>query len=143
MSEFMLNDKHSMDKVNPFVVHDFSLPGGIRETDRTEIKEYFDRDSITHKRPTDREQRLLDKIGVHEIYKTEKSPFCATNLCAKQDVQNVMNREIHPRRNIDYGVSCRKPKVVSVGVLDQRRPDSVKVMVVVVIILMIFYVIRR
>ena len=146
MSDFMLSDKHSMDKVNPFVVHEFSLPGGIRETDRTEIKEYFTRDSITRKRPTDREQKLLDKIGVHEIHKTTKSPFCDTNLCAKQDTQNVMNREIHPRRNIDYGVSCKKPKVVSVGVSTQKKhrtPDSVKVAVVVLIILMLVYALRR
>lgn len=148
MSDYMLNDKHSMDKVNPFVVHEFSLPGGIRETDRTEIEEYYTTDSITRKRPSDRKQKLLDKIGVHEIHKTEMSPFCGTNLCDKQRKQNVMNKVIHPRRNIDYGVSCKvkKPRVVSVGVSNAKKhmvPDATKAAIVVLIILMLVYALRR
>jgi len=144
MSDFMLDDKHSMDKLNPFVVHEFSLPGGIRQTDRTEIREYFTKDAITRKRPSDKEQKLLDKIGVHEIHKTEKSPFCDTNLCEKQSKQNVMNTVIHPRRNIDYGVSCKKrPNVVSVGAKKVVVPDSVRISVVLLIILMLVVALRR
>lgn len=147
MSDFMLDDKHSIDKLNPFVVHEFSLPGGIRETDRTEIREYFNKDAITRKRPSDKEQALLDKIGVHEIHKTKKSPYCDTNLCEKQRKQNVMNTVIHPRRNIDYGVSCKKrPNVVSVGVSDIKKvvvSDSVRVSLVLLVILMLFVALRR
>ena len=148
MSDYMLSDKHSMDKVNPFVVDEFSLPGGIRETDRTEIEEYYTRDSITRKRPSDREQKLIDKIGIHEIHKTNKSPFCETHLCDKQKKQNVMNKVIHPRRNIDYGVSCKvkKPKVVRVGVSNAKKhmvPDATKAAIVVLIILMLVYALRR
>ena len=32
MSEFMLNDQAAIDDINPFVQHDFSLPGGVRQT---------------------------------------------------------------------------------------------------------------
>ena len=32
MSEFMLNDEAAIDDINPFVQHDFSLPGGVRQT---------------------------------------------------------------------------------------------------------------
>jgi hypothetical protein len=32
MSEYMLNDDDAINDVNPFVTHDFSLPGGVRET---------------------------------------------------------------------------------------------------------------
>jgi len=140
----MLDDKHSMDKLNPFVVHEFSLPGGIRETDRTEIREYFTKDAITRKRPSDKEQKLLDKIGVHEIHKTEESPFCDTNLCEKQSKQNIMNTVIHPRRNIDYGVSCKKrPNVVSIGARKVVVPDPVRVSVVLLVILMLIVAVRR
>ena len=147
MSDFMLDDNHSMDKLNPFVVHEFSLPGGIRQTDITEIGEYFTKDAITRKRPSDKEQKLLDEIGVREIHKTEKSPFCDTNLCEKQSKQNIMNTVIHPRRNIDYGVSCKKrPNVVSVGVLGTKKvvvPDSTRISVVLLIILMLVVALRR
>jgi hypothetical protein len=144
MSDFMLDENHSMDKLNPFVVHEFSLPGGIRQTDRTEIREYFTKDAITRKRPSDQEQKLLDEIGVHEIYKTEKSPFCDTNLCDKQSKQNIMNTVIHPRRNIDYGVSCKtKPNVFSVGVSGVVVPDSGRIYVILLIILMLVVALRR
>jgi hypothetical protein len=42
MSKYMLNDEDAINDVNPFVSHDFSLPGGVRQTgnfeDFTEIK---------------------------------------------------------------------------------------------------------
>jgi hypothetical protein len=28
----MLDDEYAIDDVNPFVQHDFSLPGGVRQT---------------------------------------------------------------------------------------------------------------
>ena len=144
MSNFMLDDKHSMDKLNPFVVHEFSLPGGIRETDRTEIREYFTKDAITRKRPSDKEQALLDENGVHEIHEIEKSVFCDTNLCEEQSKQNVMNVVIHPKRNIDYGVSCkRRPNVVSIGARKVVVPDLVRVSVVLLVILMLIVAVRR
>jgi hypothetical protein len=138
----MMNEQDSIDKINPFVVHEFSLPGGIRQTDRTEISQYYSKDGITRDRPSDTEQRLLDKVGVDEIYKTSKSPFCATNLCAEQAEQDVMNKVIHPKRNIDYGVSCRKPKVVTVGV-SRNTPDSTKIALVVLILLALVFALRR
>ena len=147
MSQFMLDDKHSMDKLNPFVVHEFSLPGGIRQTDITEIGEYFTKDAITTKRPSDKEYKLLDEIGVREIHKTEKSPFCDTNLCEEQSKQIIMNTVIHPRRNIDYGVSCKKKQsVVSVGVSGAKKvivTDSVRIPVILLIVLMLVVALRR
>ena len=139
----MTNEQDSIDKINPFVVREFSLPGGIRQTDRTEIAEYYSKDAFTRKRPSDTEQRLLDKTGVGEIYKTKKSPFCDTNLCARQTEQSVMNKVVHPRYNIDYGVTCRrKPKIVSVGV-SKNVSDSTKIAVVVLILLALVFALRR
>tara|TARA_B110000483_G_scaffold138021_1_gene165016 strand:+ start:386 stop:799 length:414 start_codon:yes stop_codon:yes gene_type:complete len=137
-----MNEQDSIDKINPYVVHEFSLPGGIRQTDRMEIGEYYSKDSIPRNRPSDTEQRLLDKTGVGGIYRVEKSPFCDTNLCAKQTEQNVMNKVVHPRYNIDYGVACRKPKVVTVGV-SKNTPDSTKIALVVLILLALVFALRR
>jgi len=138
----MMNEQDSIDKINPFVVREFSLPGGIRQTDRTEIAEYYSKDAFARNRPSDTEQRLLDKTGVGEIYKTKKSAFCDTNLCARQTEQGVMNKVVHPRYNIDYGVTCRKPKIVTVGV-SKKVSDSTKIAVVVLILLALVSALRR
>ena len=137
----MLDEKDSINKINRFVSEP---PGAWRMTDRTEIEEYYDKDSITPKRPSDREQVILDKIAVAEIHKVEMSPFCETNLCTKQSDQASMNKVVHPRRNIDYGIPC-KPKV-SVGVSKKMAytvPDSMKIGLVTIILLMSVYALRR
>jgi hypothetical protein len=121
MSNFMLDDKHSMDKLNPFVVHDFSLPGGIRQTDRTEVGEYFNKDATIKKQPSGK------------------------NLCEKQKVQTLMNAVIHPKLNIDYGVSCKKQPVfpsVSVGVSELKK-GPVWVYLAPLVILTLIVAVRR
>tara|TARA_B100001540_G_scaffold315753_1_gene343792 strand:+ start:261 stop:680 length:420 start_codon:yes stop_codon:yes gene_type:complete len=139
----MTNEQDSIDKINPFVVREFSLPGGIRQTDRTEIAEYYSKDAFARNRPSDAEQRLLDKVGVSRIHETKKSPFCAKNLCAMQAEQDVMNKVIHPKYNIDYGVACRrKPKIVSMGV-SNKIPDSMYVAVVAIILFALVFALRR
>jgi hypothetical protein len=46
MSKFMLSDDDAINDVNPFVTHDFSLPGGVRQTgnfeDFVEVKKVND-----------------------------------------------------------------------------------------------------
>ena len=121
MSNFMLDDKHSMDKLNPFVVHDFSLPGGIRQTDRTEVGEYFNKDATIKKQPS------------------------GTNLCEKQKIQTLMNAVIHPKLNIDYGVSCKKQPIfpsVSVGVSELKK-GPVWVYLAPLVILTLVVAVRR
>ena len=49
----MLDEKDSINKINRFVSEP---PGAWRMTDRTEIEEYYDKDAITPKRPSDRER---------------------------------------------------------------------------------------
>jgi len=60
----MLNDENIINDVNPFVTHDFSLPGGVRQTgdfaDFVEVKK---------------------STGVPVA---EKSVFCSTGLCADE-----------------------------------------------------------
>lgn len=138
----MLGEKDSIDKINRFVT---DPPGAWRMTDRTEVEGYYDRDSITLKRPTDREQAMIDKIAVAEIYRTEMSPYCDSGLCAKQSEQAFLNKTVHPRRNIDYGVDC-KPKKISVGVSKKTSslfvPDSIKIAIVAFILMSVAYIRR-
>lgn len=137
----MLGEQESIDKINRYVS---DPPGAWRMTDTREIEEYFDKDAITSKRPSDREQAILDKIAVAEIHRTKPSVFCHTGLCAKQTEQMFMNKVIHPRRNIDYGVEC-KPKNVSVGVSEKKEffvSDSIKLSILSAITLMTVYALR-
>src|SRR6056300_1136231 len=61
MSEYMLNDDDAINDVNPFVTHDFSLPGGVRETG-----DFAD---------------FVEMEKTVQIPVKEKSVFCSTGLC--------------------------------------------------------------
>lgn len=61
MSNFMLDDKNLNDVVNPFVTHDFSLPGSVRQTG------VF--------------SNFSTKKAENEVFTTEKSVFCDYGLC--------------------------------------------------------------
>ena len=90
MSEFMLNDQAAIDDINPFVQHDFSLPGGVRQTGN-----FQDFEEITPGKG---------------IFEPTKSVFCDTGLCEDERQPCQMDKTLHPRRNIDYGLGCGKPK---------------------------------
>lgn len=94
MSEYMLSDEDTMNDVNPFVTHDFSLPGGVRQMNR----------------PDD----FVEVREVIDIPILKKSVYCDTNLCAEMTgTPKVVNKVVHPRRNIDTGFTCseRTPPV--------------------------------
>jgi|TARA_B110000285_G_C15129931_1_gene622875 hypothetical protein len=92
MSKFMLDDKATMDHVNPFVQNNFSLPGTVRNPG----------DFAKHK--------PIEKVTMANDF---KSPMCdygvtvgwgAPNMCA--DVQGErchLSRPLLPGRNIDRG----------------------------------------
>jgi hypothetical protein len=46
MSSYMLNDEDAINDVNPFVTHDFSLPGGVRQMNEfenfSELADYYE-----------------------------------------------------------------------------------------------------
>jgi len=93
MSKFMLDDVDAMDDVNPFVTHDFSLPGGVRQTGD------FDN---------------FNEVDVHDalvLDKSQKSVFCAYGLCKDETKVEGAFENIHPRRNIECDLPPPPPIV--------------------------------
>jgi hypothetical protein len=99
MSTFMLNDDDSINKVNPFVTRDFSLPGGVRQTGNFE-------DFVEVKETTG-------------LPPTKKSVFCSTGLCADETRPCLIKKKVRPQRNIDYGFT-RQFKPIVVGISNKR-----------------------
>ena len=102
MSKYMLCDDATINDINPFVVHDFSLPGGVRQT--PEFGDY---------------KKDLNKTGDIEI--PTLSPICqvaktsgdrTVDFCTGgREPPCPLNRPVHARRNIDYGWTRQtKPK---------------------------------
>jgi hypothetical protein len=87
----MLNDENAINDVNPFVTYDFSLPGGVRQTGGFEDF-----------------QEVSPSTGIPAA---RKSVFCETGLCAKETEPCLIEKEVHPRRNIDYGFTRQRRPV--------------------------------
>ncbi len=92
MSVYMLDDKKLMNDINPFVMCDFSLPGGVRKTGNFQ-------DFSKEIQP------------VKNVWTEEKSPYCDFGLCRDEVEPLVLERGVHPRRNIDTGFTCMEPRV--------------------------------
>ena len=116
----MLNDEDAINDVNPFVTHDFSLPGGVRQTGGF-----------------DDFQEVTPSTGIPAA---EKSVFCETGLCAKEKEPHRLERDVHPRRNIDAGFTCgEKKEIVKVGVSNRSIPWRWILVAVFVIVLALLY----
>jgi hypothetical protein len=121
MSTFMLNDEDTINDVNPFVTHDFSLPGGVRQTGDFA-------DFVEMKKPL-------------QMPVMEKSVFCSTGLCAEQTKPCLIKKKVRPQRNIDYGFT-RPMKQVIVGVSNKSIPYFLIFVVLLLIVLTLLYVRR-
>ena len=123
MSKFMLDDEDAINDVNPFVTHDFSLPGGVRQTgDFSEFVEVKRGGGI----PADK-----------------KSVFCNTGLCVDEKTPCRINKVVRPKRNIDYGFTRQSlPKAVTVGVSNKSIPYFWIALVIILIVLTLLYVRR-
>jgi len=118
MSAYMLNDEDLMDAINPFVVCDFSLPGGVRKTGNFEDF---------------KEVQRTKKIWVRR-----KSPYCKVGLCRDEIEPLVMHREVHPRRNIDTGFTCSEPKsTITMDVDTGGVPSSILLLGIIVLTLFV------
>ena len=120
MSKFMLNDDDAINDVNPFVTHDFSLPGGVRQTGNFE-------DFV----------EVKPKTLPIEV----KSVFCNTGLCADETEPCLIEKKVHPRRNIDYGFTRPKKEVI-VGVSNKSIPYFWIFLIILVLTLVLLYVRR-
>lgn len=125
MSKFMLEDEDAINDVNPFVKHDFSLPGGVRQSgDFSDFSETREESGI----PT-----------------TSKSVFCDYALCTK-GASCSLSREVHPRRNIDPGFTQENKslvRAVKVGVSNNPEMSIIGASIILGTILIIAYYSRR
>jgi hypothetical protein len=80
----MLSEQEAIDHVNPFVTHDFSLPGTVRQTGPFE----------DYKAPLQNKSAFEDE---------KKSVYCGFGLCEDETKINDTFSTIHPKRNIDSG----------------------------------------
>lgn len=120
MSKFMLNDEDAINDVNPFVTHDFSLPGGVRQTGNFE--------DFVEVKPTG------------SVWTQDKTVFCTTGLCKDEIQPCLIEKKVHPRRNIDYGFTrSRKPVV---GISNRSIPYFWIFLAILILILVLLYVRR-
>ena len=126
MSKYMLNDEDAINDVNPFVSHDFSLPGGVRQTgnfeDFTEMK---------------------SEPGIPE---QKRSVYCDYGLCAESTAQCSLSRPLHPRRNIDVGFTKNDHTFIEkivVGVAENPNFSLVGGSIIILTIALILYYARR
>lgn len=118
MSKFMLNDEDAINDINPFVTHDFSLPGSVRQTSNfSDFQEVPPSEGLPVK---------------------EKSVYCDYGLCADEVEPCRMNKMIEPRRNIDYGFT--RDRGVKVGVSSKSIPWRMILLVILIIALALLYV---
>ena len=122
----MLSDEDAINDVNPFVIHDFSLPGSVRQTgdfaNFSEINTYS---------------------GLPE---PEKSVFCDYGLCKDATSSCSINRNLQPKRNIDYGFTKEKNTVVDVikiGVTNNPNFSIIGAWILLMTLIMIVYNLRR
>jgi len=123
MSKFMLNDEDAINDVNPFVKHDFSLPGSVRQSGG------FDNFSNTS----------ISK----NMFETSESVYCSFGSCETQSKPTNVFGTIHPRRNIDTGVECDASTNVKVGVADQGRVPYFGIFLIAMFITLVLSYARR
>ena len=122
----MLNDEDAINDVNPFVSHDFSLPGGVRQTGNFE--------DFTEMR---REPGIPEK---------QRSVYCDYGLCAESTSECSLSRPLHLRRNIDVGYTKNDRKFVErvvVGVANNPKFSIIGALICLLAIATILYYIRR
>ena len=124
MSKFMLDNDDTINDINPFVVRDFSLPGGVRQTsmfaDKSLVKE---------------------EVGLD--IQEEESPICSVGITAGDKTIDMCRpassscndtRPLYPKRNIDYGFTRDTTPRSRVGGNPRSR---VWIIVVIALILLI------
>lgn len=121
----VLSEEEAIDNVNPFVTHDFSLPGTVRQSggydDFTEVSKKSD---------------IVD----------EKSVYCDYGLCEDSTTQCSLSRDVHPRRNIDTGFTKKRKGIVeqvTVGVSNHPEFSLIGGSIILVAITLIVYYARR
>lgn len=123
----VLSDEEAIDNVNPFVLHDFSLPGSVRQSGSY--------DEFTEFR---KESSMID---------TKKSVYCDYGLCEDSMTECSLSRDVHPRRNIDTGFTKKKKfdviEKVTIGVSNHPEFSIIGGSIILLAIALILYYARR
>ena len=122
----MLEDEEAINDVNPFVQHEFSLPGGVRQTGD------FADFTVTRY-----ENGITD---------TEKSVYCDYGLCKDSTSECSLSKPLQPRRNIDTGFTKNDLKFVPqvvVGVANNPKMSIIGASILLLTISLILYYARR
>jgi len=121
----MLSDEDTINHVNPFVAHDFSLPGSVGQMND------FEDFSETRK-----------EVGMPE---QQRSVFCDYGLCKKDSNTCSLSRPLHPRRNIDKGFSNKEEtnKTVRIGIAKKPRFSMIGWIILLIVFFTILYYVRR
>jgi hypothetical protein len=123
----MLTDEEAIDKVNPFVTHDFSLPGSVRQSGGYDDFTEFRKES--------------------GIVEPKRSVYCEYGLCAESTSDCSLSRGVHPKRNIDTGFTRQKKtgiiEKVTVGVSNHPEFSLIGGSICVLAIALSVYYARR
>lgn len=122
MSKYMLSDEDTINDVNPFVLRDFSLPGGVRQTGSFE--------DFTEMRT---------EPGIQE---PTRSVYCDYGLCAESTQDCSLSRPLYPQRNIDVGYTKNDRTFVQkikVGIAENPRFSFIGASILAFFILAILY----
>lgn len=123
----MLTDEEAIDKVNPFVTHDFSPPGSVRQSGGY--------DNFTE---------IRSESGIQE---PKISVYCEYGLCAESTSKCSLDRPLIPRRNIDTGFTKQRKRgiieKVTVGVSNRPEFSVIGSSICVIAIVLSVYHARR
>ena len=123
MSKYMLNDEDAINDVNPFVEHDFSLPGSVRQSGGFDN---FSNTSISE-----------------NTFETGESVYCSFASCETQVKPTNVFGTIHPRRNIDTGFACDTSSNVKIGVAAHGNVPYFGIFLIAMFITLVLSYVRR
>jgi len=133
----MLCDDATINDINPFVVHDFSLPGGVRQT--PEFGDYKKDVHVTK----DIEVPTLSPICQMARTSGDRTvDFCTGG----RQPPCPLNRPVHPRRNIDYGWTRQgKPSTATVTASESvmKKVESNGFIIFIILTVLVVSFVRR
>lgn len=121
----MLDDENAINDVNPFVTHEFSLPGNVRQTG---VFDDFSNVDKVEDKPVD-----------------VKSVYCDYGLCEDASKPCEIKKPVYPRRNVDRGFTCGKVNKAVVATLvpeDKIYRKLIKFGILITILLILYFLLR-
>lgn len=121
MSVYMLDDDMAINRVNPYVTKEFSLPGTVRRNERSLV---YPKTEEALAQFEVKEERPIYSRGMSAGDLTKREPLCP------------MSRPFYPERNIDTGFT-RPRKVLIEKITAERRMWLLPLTILIILILLI------